>query len=251
MQHGLRRLPLEGLINARDLGGYPTKDGKMTRYGAAVRCEAPQSITDEDMKALKAYGIKTVVDLRGGEELERHPNRLDGAKSIEYHCCPAFDESVAIASKGKSPFKEDFDMADKYMEMVDKRKDWVHKVMTIIAASEGGVLFNCAMGKDRTGIIAALLLGHAGAFEADIIADYSVSDQYLNPLFERMWAGMREELGEETLEKVMPYFKTPPDNMRRLLAHIDAEYGGVTGYLRACGLDEDTLSRLRMHMVTE
>ena len=251
MQYGLRRLPLEGLVNARDLGGLPTKDGKMTRYGAAVRSEAPRSITEKDIEALKAYGIKTVIDLRGAEEIERHPSLLCGDESIDYHCCPAFDESVAFAARGKIPFTENFDMAAKYIEMAERRKSWVCNVMTVIAGSEGGVLFNCAMGKDRTGIIAALLLGHAGAYEVDIVADYSVSDQYLAPVYERIFESMRRDMSEREIEKYLPFFLTPPDNMRRLLKHLKDTYGGVTEYLRGCGLGEDTLSRLRAHMIAE
>lgn len=251
MQYGLRRLPLEGLVNARDLGGFPTKDGKMTRYGAAVRSEAPRSITEKDIEALKAYGIKTVIDLRGAEEIERHPSLLCGDESIDYHCCPAFDESVAFAARGKIPFTENFDMAAKYIEMAERRKSWVCNVMTVIAGSEGGVLFNCAMGKDRTGIIAALLLGNAGVYEEDIVADYMVSDLYLRPIYERMWADMRQGMSEEQLQKIMPYFLTPAKNMQRLLSHLNAAYGGVTDYLKACGLDEDTLRRLRARLVAE
>jgi protein-tyrosine phosphatase len=247
----MRRLPLEGLVNTRDLGGYPTKDGKMTRYGAAVRSEAPQSLTDRDVEALIAYGIKTVVDLRGAEEIERHPSRLSGLSSVDYHCCPAFDESVAFAAKGGTPFQENFDMGAKYIEMAERRKDWIYKVMTVIAESDGGVLFNCAMGKDRTGIVAALLLGHAGAHEVDIVADYSVSDQYLVPVYERIFDRMRWDMTDEEINKLMPYFLTPPDNMRRLLGHINKTYGGVTEYLRDCGLDDAALARLRARMIAE
>jgi len=251
MQHGLRRLPLRGLINCRDLGGYPTRDGKVTRFGAAVRSEAPWGIPDEDLKTLREYGITTVVDLRGGDELTRHPSRLEGLDWAEFHCCPAFDESVAIGAKGQSPFVEDFDMGEKYVEMADHLKNWVARVMTVIAQSSGGVLFNCAMGKDRTGIIAALLLGNAGVYEEDIVADYMVSDLYLRPIYERMWADMRQGMSEEQLQKIMPYFLTPAKNMQRLLSHLNAAYGGVTDYLKACGLDEDTLRRLRARLVAE
>jgi protein-tyrosine phosphatase len=117
--------------------------------------------------------------------------------------------------------------------MVTAGKEWVKEVMEAIAASQPGILFNCSAGKDRTGIIAALLLGIAGAYELDIVADYALTRVYLED--EMKAAGADWGV----------FGDAPPAAMQTLLAHFKKEYGGIIEYLHACDISSQTIEKVR------
>ena len=248
-----RRLPLEGLDNARDLGGYPCPDG-VTRYGVFIRSELPSSLTAADLDYLKQLGLTTVLDFRGTPEIRTAPDVLSREDFVRYHHMPAFDEEVSRgADMGeKRPAPPDMDRASfqwgsHYAGMAEEHKAWVKSVLELLAEAPGAALFHCTTGKDRTGIITALLLGLCGVAREDIIADYCVSQVYLKT----MYSTMRHLLpGGDEMELSDPFFSTAPENMETLLDHIDGKYGGIEPYLRnGCGVEEATLAALRAKLL--
>jgi protein-tyrosine phosphatase len=203
MNRCYRRLPLGGLYNARDLGGYPTRDGGMTKYGVFIRSEAPRDLPESDLLFLRAYGVKASVDFRGDKEVSRQPSCLDGVAGMDYFRSPTFNEQVAFGTRDKGkkgpPVSSFVDWGQKYAEMADDCRDWVREVFGILDSIDGGVLFHCTTGKDRTGVVSALLLGLAGVPEDDIVADYCISEVYLTPVYEELRAEFVKHWPSETV----------------------------------------------------
>ena len=248
-----RRLPLTGLHNARELGGWYTPEG-LTQYGVFLRTEVPSEITEEDAAFLRGYGVTMDIDLRGGQELESMPDKLRDAPWCEYVHLSMFNQEVArgagldkgkdAAAKSAAPPK-DFSWGALYARMADDHKDWVRGVFEALGRSTGIAMFHCTTGKDRTGIVSALLLGLCGVADEDIIADYCVSQVYLGWIYDRMKAN----LPPSSAEQQDPFFSTSPKNMEMLLSHLHENYGGIPGYLRACGVSDELAARLKNRLL--
>lgn len=235
-----RRLPLAGLLNARDLGGYAFPGG-VTHFGVFVRADVPTVLSDADLGFLRDYGLTTVVDLRGNHERRKTPDLFALVPWVHYQAIPLYDKTAA---HGECLEGRTFSWADHYIRMAEQNMDWLRAVLEALAEAPGCALFHCATGKDRTGLVAAALLGLCGVSDADIAADYSLSRIYLSPLVDAMYRAGRISSPED------PFFSTQPENMLNLLAHIRATHGGMAEYLRACGLSAETLSSLRERLIS-
>lgn len=252
MTQGFKRLPLQGLYNARDLGGYPTASGRMTAYGVFLRSEAPRALTDGDLAFLKDYGVQTTLDFRGDREVALAPSCLEGQPWLRYVRCPTFNDQVAFgARKSKSgpPMGSFVDWRQKYTEMADSCKPWVKDTLGHLAAGAGAALYHCTTGKDRTGIISALLLGLCDVAPADIVADYCISEVYLTPVYEELRAAFLQRWPEEQVHLSDPFFKTAPEYMQALLQHLGRAYGGIRPYLEACGVEESVVEQLKKKLL--
>jgi protein-tyrosine phosphatase len=134
--------------------------------------------------------------------------------------------------------------------MADDCRDWVAQTLTALAEARGAALFNCTTGKDRTGIISALLLSLAGVCDEDIVADYCVSEVYLTRVYEPLLREYNLRFPSENgAELTNPFFKTSPVNMVVLLAHLETAYGGGAAYIRACGVSGAAVEKLRAKLV--
>ncbi len=130
-----------------------------------------------------------------------------------------------------------------YIAIAENGKDWIRKNMEIVADHDGGVLYHCMTGKDRTGLFTAMLLRLCNAYPADIIADYSVSQVNLRPFYLSMmkFPEMLDENGEPDLTK--GFYQTRPETMYEFLRFIDATYGNMRAYLSSCDIPEATLQK--------
>lgn len=247
-----RRLPLKGLINARELGGFYGEGGRITKYRCFVRSEVPCGLPPEDMEFLKSYGVTLSVDFRGSHETERMPSDLCGQEWIAYKNIPTYNKQVAQGAgvKNDKPFENWWSL---YIKMCDGGRDWVSAVFREFLGAEGCVMYNCTTGKDRTGIISALLLGLCGVAEEDIIADYAVSEVYMRRKYLELFSKMpplKDGYVENAHEDVdSPFYKTAPENMRILLGHFREKYGGINEYLISCGLKNNELERIKYKLL--
>lgn len=244
-----RRLPFENLKNARDLGGHPTCGGGCTVWGRFIRSELPRHLSGQDLALLRRLGVSGSVDLRGDLEVEKAPSALSQVPGISYRRCPLFDAKAAAIAGGPAPASADLAWGQAYVHMAEVQKPWVQKTLPLLAAAEGCTMFNCTTGKDRTGFLSALLLGLAGVDDRDIIADYCISQVYMFPIYREMEQFFPFKTPEGGLDLTNPFFRTAPENMEALLAHFSAAYGGVAGYVRACGVDAACIERLRRRLL--
>ena len=236
-----RRLPLEGICNARDLGGFFVPDG-VTKFGIFLRSDVPSILSADDICFLKNYGLKNVMDLRSSDECAAVPDVLSLDKSISYINVPMYDKMAAKGTRSAADECKPFSWADHYIRMVEENKLWVLNVLSALEKAQGCTLIHCATGKDRTGLVAMVLLGLCGVSDEDIIADYSVSQIYLKPLYEKLI----KDGASRTLSD--PCFSTAPENMALLLTHINSVYGGIPSYLKTCGVSDDLIASLRKRL---
>lgn len=247
-----RRLLTKGLYNARDLGGFPTADGHVTKFGVFVRSEAPAELPEEDISYLKHYGVTASMDFRGTGEAAARPSVLQGL--MPYYHRPLFNEA-AMAGASPHPPKQ-VGWGEQYISMAEESRDWARDVLQIAAENPGALLYHCTTGKDRTGLMTCYLLSIAGVGRADIAADYCVSQLFLEPVYEKMRSGkfmMGPPPGEAPEGKNPPpmpkmdgsFFETPATAMLTLIDYLTERYGGVVPYLRAIGIPEETMNAIR------
>ncbi|MFF8608904.1 tyrosine-protein phosphatase [Streptomyces sp. NPDC015346] len=171
-----RHLDWEGCFNTRDLGGIPTRDGRTTARGALVRSDAVHRLTARGWQRLWEYGVRTVIDLRNADEPgEDAAPRPAGLTTLRIPLHPAGAVTDGIWGRG-TPLA--------YRAFLRAHPGQTAAVLAAVAAAkEGGVLFHCAVGRDRTGLVSLVLLALAGVSPAEIAADYDLSADRLSPLF--------------------------------------------------------------------
>ena len=222
-----------GLVNARDLGGLPLKDGNV-REGALIRSDSLTRLTDPD--ALRRSGVSRIVDLRRPKEsVEQHPFADDEM----YVNLPVEDPA--------DPKNVTSTMGALYLDMLDARPELFAAALTAIAeAPPGAVVVHCAAGKDRTGLVTALALTVAGA-EPDIVAtDYALTSERLGPYIEVELAKIEDAAQRAFWRR---HQSTPIEFMLDVLDHLDREHGSVEAYLRSGGMTDEQLSALRERLV--
>ena len=235
-----RLLAWEGCLNARDLGGYATEDGRETRWGAEVRSDSPAALTETGRAALADYGVRAIVDLRLPTELADHPNPFaePGGHGIVY-------ANVSFIDPAAAPPEAVSTLAEDYLPMLDRYRLGVAEAMAAIArAPEGVVVIHCAAGKDRTGLISALLLGLVGVAAETIAADYAMTAELLRPR-DQAWLEALPPQERAEREALLARYAPTAEVMTEVLARLTERFGGVKPYLLATGLDRDDLDRLR------
>jgi protein tyrosine/serine phosphatase len=239
-----RLLAWEGCINARDLGGYRTVDGRQTRWGAIVRSDSPATLTPTGQDALRAYGIRTIVDLRLPSELRDNPNPFatPGDHGITY-----LHRSFIDGSDVNGPVAT---LADAYIGVFQRHAATIGRILSAIAtAAEGGVLIHCHAGRDRTGTIAAFLLELAGVPRAIIGEDYALSTECLRSRDEHFLAHGPGDRADR--EREVDWAATRPEVILTALAWLDQAHGGVPAYLRRAGVTDHELNLLRDRLVDD
>jgi len=232
------KLSFPNLLNVRDLGGYATCDGQQTRWKSIVRADDLVQLTSEGVTALVEYGIRTVIDLRWPLETESQPGPFQkGRNDVRYMHIPLLGVSEEIwHSRSPKTTKELWNGV-----ALDYAQNGIRDVMRAIAnASEGGVLFHCLAGKDRTGIVAALLLALADVQPNVIAWDYSVTTENLREAYLAANPGAPEAV----LERV----RCPPEAMHNMLNHLNQRYDGISNYLHEIGLHENETQTIRARL---
>ena len=238
-----RHIPLNGSYNIRDLGGYPTATGP-TAWRRILRADSLHRLDDQAMLALHEMGCDTVIDLRRTEETTAQPNPFATAMpQVQYHNISLFE--------GLDPLTTvDTDSADLLLDIyrlaLTERGAEFATILRIIAQAEGAVLFHCTAGKDRTGMIAALLLLLAGATRDTVIADYALTGDYAPAMFTALHAEVLAAGGAFDLSS--PLLLCNPATMEALLHDLHDQHGGAEAYLLRHGLTETELAALRARL---
>ncbi|WP_057915294.1 tyrosine-protein phosphatase [Peribacillus muralis] len=231
------RLPIDSLENCRELGGYSTKIGQQTKWHSYLRSSDMSKLTQEDKEFLKEYGVKTVIDLRGEDEIETHKNPLADEDFCQYHNIPFITGRVSnITLSSHEFFIEDF-----YVDLLEQKNDQVKRIFDVIdQAEEGCIVFHCVAGKDRTGILAMLLLGLAGVEKKDIVSNYEVTYTNLESLQQN-----ENKFGNIPKE----YLYSNRDYILRAYEYILQTYHSVDQYLMAKGVEQDVIDRVKQRFL--
>jgi len=210
------RLPLQETFNVRDLGGYPINENAITKWGVFYR-SGQVSPNNHDIDLIYKYGIRTVIDLL--DENTPYVSPVLNDKRFNYMRVPLIDDFSKF-SGGMYPA-----ILSIFSKNVKETFLCIHKNL-----NNCGILFHCASGKDRTGVIAALLLALMGVSELDIIANFIVSETYLRPYGEKMNRDIKSLI-------------SPPSWIEEdFIEYIKKEYGNTKNYLKHIGLSDKILS---------
>ncbi len=247
-----KNLPLDRMSNCRDLGGYPTKYGTATNFGVFLRSEAPVELTKRDIDMLLNYGVTKSLDFRGDGDLLTFPSSLD-TKGIEYVHLPMFGRADALGfeSNGDDPSKNFTGWGRNYILWIECYKGWVRDVFRELASTNGACQFNCNAGKDRTGIISALILAVSGVDLSDIAFDYNISRAMLKPRFsqlEKQWGDYLKDKSGKLIQN-HPFLYTPKEAIIQLFQYIFSKYSTAEKYLLSCGVSESETETIKKKLV--
>jgi protein-tyrosine phosphatase len=236
-----RWLALEGLDNIRDVGGLPLRDGGTTRRGVLLRSASLRYCTPSDITHLvEEFGLRLVLDLRTQREIDRHVSPVAladaGVETVELSFIPEEGRALPETEDDVDP------LVHIYLGYLSDRAE---NVVTAVRrlADAGPTLVHCAAGKDRTGVFVALVLDAVGGERDAVVADYALTGERVEALFRRWTAAS----GEPMPADLTPHLPRA-EAMAAVLDHLDAEHGGAAGWLRANGLEEGSLTRLRARL---
>jgi protein tyrosine/serine phosphatase len=242
-----RTLVWDGCVNVRDLGGIPTEDGGFTRRGTVIRSDNIGALTPDGWRALDGHGVARIVDLRWPEERAQDPPRDVDVEVVHVSVLgPTWAENADYFRALDAHVDTVDDIADhyaySYIDFLERNRDRFGQALAAIVEADGTVVIHCMGGKDRTGLVVALLLRLAGVSAVEIGRDYSLSGENLAS---RTAAWLADAPTEEDRARREKLSGTPAAGMARVVAEVEERYGSVAGYLEAAGLDSDQIERLR------
>ncbi len=236
----LRWVKMEGAFNFRDAGGYPTFDGMRVAQGSVFRSDALHELSSRDLDTLESLGVDRIIDLRSPDEIAQLGRGPLGDGRVEYFTAsviPRTDGEAVGAPSGD-------DVAKRYLWYLDVGGEAIVSAFEIMARPDrGAVVFHCAAGKDRTGVLAAMVQNLLGVSNDDIVADYMLTDRALPAIFARL---ARDPIHAETIAALPPSRRgVRQETMRGFLHLLNEERGGTETWLKDAGLSSDAIQSLR------
>jgi protein-tyrosine phosphatase len=240
-----RVLVWDGCLNVRDLGGHLTEDGRTTRFGSVVRADSVRHLSAVGWQALVDYGIRTIVDLRRHDELERDPPLEPPVELVHVPIDELHEPELHEIWRQEGD--DEAGVYAAYVRMIELlAPNFARAVAAVADAPEGGVVVHCFAGKDRTGLTCAMLLRLAGVGTEDIAADYGLSRENLRPIIDP-WAEAAPDEHERALR--LRIGSSPPQVMRDVLAELERRHGTVRDYLLEAGASAAILARARARLL--
>ncbi len=228
----MRRYLFKNVLNMRDLGGYETEDGACTAFGRIIRSDLPSKITEAEFQKLLDMNVTTVIDLRFADELAANPCAFAGREGFFYHNVSLINFYYKL--------EQPEEVMSFYFKIADEKVS-VKTVLKIIADAPGGVLYHCTAGKDRTGIITALVLSICAVPYNDILTDYQQTYAYLRDYVKRLSQNDQSFpafLGRSDLEYMDGFFEL-----------LNKKYGSVREYLLSAGLTVEDMENIRKKLI--
>jgi protein-tyrosine phosphatase len=246
-----RHVLLELAFNVRDLGGLPADGGRVVRSGVLYRGDGIQRLGPADADALRALGLRTVLDLRTDAELADHG--VFSGPGVVHHHLPVLRETWDARSFDPTA---DHDavvafLTARYVEMLEEGPDALAGAITAIAdPANQAVLFHCAAGKDRTGVVALLVLGLLGVSDDDMADDYHLTQHGTSRWLS--WAEQAEpQMLEAMADQPVAYLASPREAALGLLDELRRRHGSVEAYVAGIGVTDATVERLRSGLLAD
>ncbi|WP_327088658.1 tyrosine-protein phosphatase [Nonomuraea sp. NBC_01738] len=241
----LRHIKFANLHNFRDVGGYVGHGGRTVRWQRLYRADSLGWLAGDDIPAFRALRVRTVIDLRHPYEIEKR-GRVPETEGLNYHNLPIEGRRWDFTLMRDDVTVARF-LADRYLELSEDRADLLRTaVETVAEADNAPAVVHCAAGKDRTGILIALVLALAGVSDEDIVADYALTglatERFMADWQTRhpdsfMWAG---------------FGLAPAEAMSMFLTDISARHGSLAAYATGpLGIGQETVAEIRGHLLTD
>lgn len=239
--YNIRRIALNGISNARDLGGFMTEDGNVTKFHRFIRSEDPFCLSETELDWFVRYNVRYCIDLRSAVQIAQHESPFKKDTRFTYH---AFASDLIDIKKTEVKMHSKFFTSEEwgaiFFELFENQKQWFGKAMNIIAQTEDGVIFNCYSGRNRSNLLAFMLLKIAKVPNVDIIAEYSTNEIYLNEKYNVLYE--REIYSQG-------YFRTPSSEFEKFIKMFEEKYTSINQYLEECNVSVKTIEAIRKSFV--
>lgn len=254
-----RVLDWEGCLNVRDVGGLTVDDRRTrVRRGALIRSDVLCRLTAAGRAALISHGVRTIVDIRSPHEVARDwhayqlANQPTGSRAgdhVDYLNLPfSAGRNRQAAEEMHAAYRAAADREELNRLDLDSSSAAIAAIVAAIAdAQPGGIVVHCHAGKDRTGLIVALLLSLVGVADEDIAADYALTAQNLEPLISEWLDGMSSDEGERA--RLTRLAEPRPEAKLDTLTHLRTKYGSAEQYLLGAGVSAEQIERLRARLI--
>lgn len=258
-----RWLALDGAVNARDAGGLPAGDGHRIAPRRLLRSDNLQDLTDADVSLLVAgYRLTDVVDLRSDYEVDKEgPGPLTRRAEVCIHHLSLLPETPPTQAAERKPAVEEIlpwqagELAERdrsgqhvsYLGYLDDRADSMVAALRVVGAATGATLVHCAAGKDRAGMVTAFALEIAGVPRQVVLDDYMLTNERIGAIVARLAGSPTYAAGVlgRNLDELRPHRAS----MALVFDTIDAEHGGVLGWLRGHGWTEPDTEAVRAKLL--
>jgi protein-tyrosine phosphatase len=237
-----RDIPLEDTFNLRDLGGYPTTDGRRVRWRRLFRGAGLQRLAGADVELVRDLGLATAIDLRTAGELDARGGYPVDVLPVTFHHLPMIEViwDLTDLDPGEAPERY---LVARYREMLDEGRVTIAETVRILSRGENlPAVFYCAAGKDRTGVLAGLVLDALGVEAESIVADYHLSKERLERIRARAGAG-------PMVDQPPAFMQAPEGAMELLLAWIREEHGSTAAYLEGIGVAREAIAALQNNLL--
>lgn len=230
----LKRLDIDNIKNARDLGGVPTLDHRSTKWHEFFRTASLDDINDADMEQLKKLNVSTIIDLRRINEIDFESESHKKIKeNFDYHHISLAPDREFRKEEIEKIISGKISVGQSYRNLIDHYVA-VKEIVEVLARAEGSVLYHCQEGKDRTGIVSMIIMGLVDVARGDIIADYEISSAHL---------GYIERYDED--EPFSVFRITDPYYMKEAYDYVIRKYGSFEAYLLYAKCEQKDIDMLR------
>jgi protein-tyrosine phosphatase len=242
-----RSIALAGAFNFRDLGGYGAIDGRTVRWGALFRSDSLGQLTLDDVDALRPLGLRTVIDLRGTGE-------VDAAGSFPVAKYPVTLHRLSVMDREWDPAAADVGTSSQFLhaqyttmleETGSRYADGIRRLARLGALP---AVFHCAAGKDRTGLLAMLVLGALGVSDSDIVDDYALTAATMDAFLAARSAD--PAFADRIAALPANFFAADPSALARVVDDIAGAHGSIRSYVLSLGVTADELASLEAAALT-
>ena len=243
-----RVVALEAVHNFRDLGGYPANDGSVTAWGRMFRADGLQRLTTADIEVVRSLGLRTVIDLRSHAELAERGTFPRYSMDVNFAHHPVIDATWQLGEhrdKGEHDF-----LTWAYRDMLATGSArFAGAIEGLAAPGALPAVFHCAAGKDRTGVLAALVLGALGVPHEVILADYALTADGMQRM--REWAGREmPELLQRMADVPSGFLAALPEALGEVIDELAMSHGSIEQYVLSIGVSPTSLAALAAAFLT-
>jgi protein-tyrosine phosphatase len=249
-------IEFRSLMNFRDIGGVTASGNKKVKTGLIFRSANPDRISRRDLEKLSAFNIRTFIDLRAPHELKKNIVSIDHAEKLllplDFQLRTRERLRPVIYRKDAQPIIAEISN-DLYLEILDASVGIIGQIMNVLAAPGGTpVLIHCQAGKDRTGIVSAIILLALGVDRNLILDDFMRSNEALLPFFKRLFI-IRTifSLGFFPYRNMLYAVTVKKRNIESILDRIDHFYGGIEAFLGKAGISESSLAVIKEKFLSD
>ncbi|CAA0109363.1 Tyrosine-protein phosphatase [Halioglobus japonicus] len=256
-----RLLNFEGIANFRDLGGYPTIDGRQVKWGVLYRAGTLAESSRADLRSLEKLNIDTLIDFRSASEKEAEPNHLPDPTTFKVVEIPTLDDGneAMVEEIMERIERSDFDGFDPNQLMLEGNRQFASTftpqfrefIQTVLQANGAPVLWHCSAGKDRTGFASAILLRILGVPQEVVLQDYMASKQNALDARSSQLMLLRLFKGDEAADKLSVMLGVEEDWLKAAFEQIDDTWGSFNNYVhRGLKLSNADIAHLKATLLS-